>query len=254
MASNNNGYTIPANLDADREELTYPRQTEHDHYTADTIADPEGTEQRERRREQWPAFVLESYYEDTKSLWGKPNKNDESLLRPTAAHIMECMSFSEISDEDNAAMTVLANTQSDMFDTLFSSYSNMLDTVDGATTFEIMKSVANITTNNLAKRAIAKATYFSATGRLTESYEPIPEYVERMQDRMLEASTQAAVWKQVHAALWSYLKWNKSPIYFTENAIKNELAQKARYFDKTYRPVKPVVATGDDLSKFKVAC
>ena len=30
MASNNNGYTIPANLDADREELTYPRETEHD--------------------------------------------------------------------------------------------------------------------------------------------------------------------------------------------------------------------------------
>ena len=75
-----------------------------------------------------------------------------------------------------------------------------------------------------------------------------------MQDRMFEASTQAAVWKQVHAALWSHLKWNKSPIYFTENAIKNELAQKARYFDKTYRPVKPATATCDDLSKFKVAC
>ena len=254
MASNNNGYTLPANLDADREELTYPRQTEHDHYTADTIADPEGTEQRERRREQWPSFVLENYYEDTKSLWGKPNKNDESLLRPTAAHIMECMSQSEISDADNIAMTKLANTQSDLFDTLFGNYSSMLDAVDGSTSFEIMKTVANITTNNLAKRAIAKATYFGATGRLTESYEEIPEYVERMQDRMFEASTQAAVWKQVHAALWSHLQWKKSPIYYVENAIKNELAQKARYFDKTYRPVKPATATCDDLSKFNIAC
>ena len=254
MASNKNSYTLPANLDADREELTYPQQTEHEHYTQDTNADPVGSEARENNtRNQWPSFVLQSYYEDTKNLWGKPNPHDESLLRPSLSHINDCIARASISKDDEIALAKFAHTEQDTVESLINGYKMILDAQNGQGQFEVMRQVSNTTTNNLAKRAVAKATYFDATGRLTESTEEIPEYIERMQDRMFTAATDAAVWRAVHAALWTHVGWSKSPVYYVDNAIRLELHQKAQYFQKNYAPTKPT-ATGGDLANYDVAC
>lgn len=254
MASNNNGYNIPAHLDADREELTYPRETEHDHYTEDTNADPEGSEARDtNRRNTWPAFVLENFYEDTKNLWGKANKNDESLLRPSLSHINECIAQTAISDDDDLALAKLASGEQDQIDSLIAGYKLILDSQDGNGQFEIMRTVGNITTKHLARRAIAKATYFAATGRMTESQEAQPEWLDKMQDRMFVAATNAGLWRQVHQELWSHVGWKKSPVYYVDNEIRSELHQKAQYFQKNYAPVKPT-ATAADYAKMNIAC
>ena len=255
MASNKKGYNLPNNLDADREELTYPQATQHDHYSADTNADPEGSAERDRvTRDSWPLFVLENFYDDTSNLWGKPNPNSRPALRPLASYIMDCIRFSDISDDDQVALQKLQLNETEQTEALVASYTAILEAVPNGTRFEIMKSVANITTKYLASRAVAKATYFSATGKLTESHEPTPEYIERMQDRMFAAATDAAVWMRVHGDLWKYLQWSNTPMYYTENAIKLELHNKAAYFDREYRPIKPAVATGADTANFNVAC
>ena len=253
MASNNS-YTIPANLDADREELTYPAETEHDHYTEDTNADPEGSEARDtNRRNTWPAFVLENFFEDTKNLWGKPNRNDESLLRPSLSHINECIAQTTISDDDDVALAKLASAEQDQIDSLISGYKVILDSQDSNGQFEIMRTVGNITTKHLARRAIAKATYFAATGRFVESTEPNPPWLDKMQDRMYDAATKAGLWRQVHSALWSHVGWKKSPAYYPENEIRSELHQKAQFFQREYEPTKPT-ATAADYAKMNIAC
>lgn len=254
MASNKNGYTLPANLDADREELTYPRETEHDHYTEDTNADPESSEAREtNRRNTWPAFVLESFEESTKNCWGNDNPNGKLLLRPRLSHINECIAQTAISDDDDLAMAKLASAEQDQIDALIAGYKLILDSQNSSGQFEIMRTVGNITTTHLARRAIAKATYFNATGRFVESTEPNPPWLDKMQDRMYEASTNAGLWRQVHSELWSHVGWKKSPAYYPENDIRSELHQKARFFQREYEPIKPT-ATAADYAKMNIAC
>lgn len=249
-------YVYPKNIDADRPELVNPSQTEPDHYRPDTIADPEGARIRDNVKYLgFPKFVLDNFYDDTKNLWGKANKNNAQALRPTDVHIQECVNFSAITDEDDIAMNRMGiATHGESIITVRDAYITILDSIESTMHFEVMKQVANITTNMLAKRAIAKATYSSATGRVTESYEEVPEYIENLQTRMLEASANAGMWRAIHKDLWTHLNWQKSPVYYIDNAIKMDLHQKASYFDKTYRPVAPATATVDDLKKFTIAC
>lgn len=249
-------YVYPMNLDADRPELVNPKETEQDHYRPDTIADPEGARIRDNVKYLgFPKFVLDNFYDDTKNLWGKPNKSNAQMLRPTDVHINECIKFSIITDEDDVAMNRMAyGTHGDAITQVRDAYITILDTIESTMHFEIMKQVANITTNMLAKRAIAKATYNAATGRVTESHESVPDYIENLQTRMFEASANAGMWRAIHADLWTHLNWQKAPLYYVDNAIKMDLHQKAAYFDKTYRPVAPATATVDDLKKFTIAC
>ena len=115
-----------------------------------------------------------------------------------------------------------------------------------------MRTVGNITAKHLARRAIAKATYFAATGRMTESQEAQPEWLDKMQDRMF-AATNAGLWRPGHQELWSHVGWKKSPVYYVDNEIRSELHQKAQFFQKNYAPTKPT-ATAADYAKMNIAC
>ena len=95
-------YVYPSLLDAELPEYVNPNATDQDHYLPDTIADPEGARIRDNVKYLgFPKFVLDNFYDDTKNLWGKPNKSNAQMLRPTDVHINECIRFSTITDEDD---------------------------------------------------------------------------------------------------------------------------------------------------------
>ena len=240
--------------DVEREELTYDVKTRHDHYTEDTLADPEGVAARQEHS-LYPEWVFNDYTVSKLNIWGKPNEDGKEHLVATASTIDSIMRLHDagMQSELIAGMVDLASGEhSDTIDTLIDNYTNILHSLSGKSHYAVVKGVGDAATSALAERAYRKHLFISATGRVRDTEAELPPYVEKLQEQMWEAAIDAGVWYKVHNELWSHLQWKGAPKYYVQNDVKLRLVNAAKYIENNHRAVQPIKASTADHKQMAI--
>jgi len=238
--------------DMEREELTYDVKTRHDHYTEDTLGDPEGAAARADTKAKYPFWILNDFEASLTDSYNKSFNDGKEHLRPQESTIqsvydtyIEGISSAKMVD----GMTNLADPA--VTDALVHSYTTILDSVGSANQFPIVASMGDITADALRKRAYAKHQYLTAFDKPIDADKPLPDWLETKQTRAMEAAAYAGSWYQAHRNIWEYLQWNNTPSYTYQarERITYMLHKNAADLDKRFREVEPVIATVSDYKQ-----
>lgn len=230
--------------------MEYKMESSLDDDSPDTIADPEGVEERDTAltNQDFPFWVFNDYELSRNNVWGSPWPDGKYHLRPNAVTIKGVVSYCDISAKDLRAMHEMIDK--DQLDAIIDSYRAILAHTSNA--YNVVSSINTITRSALVQRGIAKYSYFSRLNREQNESE-LPEYMLAAQDKMLAASAEAVLWRQVNIECRKIAGW-KEPVYYLDYEVKRSLQSRADYVEKNYRKVTPPVVTASDFKDFDIAC
>lgn len=241
--------------DLEREELTHDIETRHDHYTDDSIGDPEGAAARAQYQESalYPDWVFNDFTVATHNIWGKRWEDGKEHLVAQQSTIDTVM---RLHDEGMSSFTMIDGMTSLADDstvaTMIDNYTNILEAVGSNFHYAVVKGIGDATTTALAERAYRKHLYTAAFGRVRDVNAELPPYVENLQTQAMEASANAGVWYLVHKAVWEHLQWSNAPKYYVLNDVKLRLVNAAKYIEANHRAVQPVKATATDHKQMAI--
>lgn len=230
----------------DRVELESPIKTEHDHYTDDTIGDPEGAERRAQADKlEYPEWVYNNFIPSKKTYYGKPWPDGGEHLIPRAFVIKQIMDVHEASMQPEPIEGCMKmGEKMTGFAEIRHAYAVLLDTLPSTMHFDFMNSIGDMTNRALARRAISKQRYLEAAER-TGTKE---EYLSDQYTRAMTNSEQAGAMLWIHRDCWRTLQWKGEPKYLrVENAVVLEQISAARNIEERYGTKSNVklAATGD---------
>lgn len=241
--------------EGEREELHPAKETTHDMYTQDTLADPEGAAARTEVA-TYPDWALNDYEPSATTYWGKgwPQGKGEYLVpkEATIAAVMEHHVQGMATIKDMVAMA--HQEQAETIKILKENYESILAGIPDAQKYPVMKGISNAVQVALAERAYAKHLFMSAYGSVRDPEQELPEFVQRRQDKVFESAVTAGIWYDVHQHCWNYVQYKGTPNYYIENDVKFRLINAAKYIDEQYREVKPVVAAAREYVETTLAC
>lgn len=245
--------------DIERVELETHVKTQHEDYTDDSQGDPEGAARRAANveRQLYPDWVFSDYELSTSNIWGKRNPDGKPHLVASSSTIQAILNChdSGMSNQKEIEGMYSLTSEADVT-TLVNHYIQIMDVVGSTQHFAVMRGVGDATTAALAERAYRKYLYRSAYDRAlrtTNANAALPEYVENLETRGMEAAAKAGLWHQVHKELWSYTQWKGSPKYYVENEVKLRLVNAAKYIEANHKAVEPIKPTMADHGQMLMA-
>jgi len=239
----------------ERRELVPKKATEHEDYSDDTSADPEGAEARMFSNEQYPDWVFNDYGKSNLDVWGRRYKDGKTHLSPKANTIQGILDVHKASEKHYGDMVQMGlNSEGEKIELLLEHYHSMIVNVPDNYVFPIMRGIANTVQTALAERAYRKYLFINGVNRQRDPEAPMPEFVEKLQDSMFSAASFAGVWFHVHKQLWDVANWKGQPSYRIENDVKSRLQNSATYIEKTYRTVQSPHAPMNQHAKMAINC
>jgi len=230
--------------------MEYKMESSLDDDRPDTIADPEGADERNTvlTNQDFPFWVFNDYELSRHNVWGSAWSDGKYHLRPNAVTIKGVVSYCDYSAKDLEAMAKMIDK--DKLKAIIDSYRVILTETSNA--YNVVSSVNSIAQSALVQRGIAKYSYFSRLNR-EQNESQLSESMLTAQDKMLAASSDAALWRQVNIECRKIAGW-KEPSYYFDYEVKRSLQARADYVEKNYRKVTPPVVTASDFKEFDIAC
>ena len=239
--------------DQDTKEIEYKVKTDHDDYSDDTSADPEGASERNAQPTyEYPNWVFNDFELRRTNYYKRPFEDGQKHLVPLDRAVDDALAY-HTDGMDNwhevvkraVGIDVGSGKRSggdanvvDTFLVLHNSYSNIIENVGPRESFHIISSLGDITTALLARRAFSKRSFFDMSGRVNPD-DQSSDALERAQDRLAEDSYRAACFWQLHNDMWHLAGWRNEPKYSTariRSAIVREFDGLARnYIEPNFR-------------------
>lgn len=242
-------------------ELTTSVKTTQDDYTEDPAQDPEGVEARSgtEHKEMFPFWVLDEFEVSPNNLWGRewPDGGEHLVPRQTTIDAVIHTHEAHSTDEGWATgMRKLALTHIASIKAHQENYESIFSEVSSETgeQFQIIRSVQNIVQALLAERAYKIYLFRKAAGSVRDQTKPLPDYVEKAQERMYLAATTAGVWYEVFMHLHQYAGYKNEPRFYVENDIRNRLVNVANYHDTNNRAAGVTANASEYLENFEINC
>jgi len=230
--------------------MEYKMESSLDDDRPDTIADPEGAEVRDTvlTNQDFPFWVFNDYELSPHNVWNRDWPDGKYHLRPSAVTIKGVVSYCDYSAKQLEAMANMIDK--DQLKAIVDSYRVILTETSNA--YNVVSSVNSIAQSALVQRGIAKYSYYSRLNR-EQNESQLSDSMLTAQDKMLAASADAALWRQVNIECRKIAGW-KEPSYYFDYEVKRSLQARADYVEKNYRKVAPPVVTASDFKEFDIAC
>lgn len=221
----------------------------------DPTTDPEGAANRASSSEAFPAWVLEEYRLSKSTYWGKPNADGKEHLIPKESLVKAVIQV-HIDGEATIGKMLdlsLGATNAVNYKTMMESYELMFMTMDKNYLYPMMNGLSNMTRAAFAERAFTKYSFLSALARQKPDTD-LPEYMDFLKERMLQAATMCGTLVAVHSKMWSIMEYKNSPTYLVDNEIKLKLCQNAKFLETRNKPVEAPKPSAEDQRSLAALC
>lgn len=241
-------------LEGEREELTAAKETTHDMFTEDTIADPEGAEAREEYVAEYPAWVFNKYEVSTTDIFGKPFKDGKQHLRPTDSLLAQLRGIHEEGQQHISGMVKLAESEEEERVNLLADHFGDIVRNSPMEEYSVIMAVKGIAEEKLANRAYQKEIWQSIAEREQQTGKVNAGYTaDQAWDTMHTAAVQAGVWylvweEVISSAQGTWFKTNHIELNI-EYALKKKCQGAADRTDRQHRTEKAKVPTLADYKK-----
>jgi hypothetical protein len=230
----------------DRVELESPIKTEHEHYTEDTLADPEGAERRSMKDQlEFPEWVYNNFMLSPKTYYGKAWPDGGKHLTPRVNVIKEIMDVHTASMQKEPLEGCMEmGLKMSNFDEIKQAYLQLIDVSPQSMQFDIMNGLGNSVERALARRAISKQRYLEAADR-TGTKE---DYLSDLYGYAMRDAETAGALLWIHRDCWRSLQWKSEPKYMrVENSVILEQINAAKRIEEKFGTARNVkqAATSD---------
>lgn len=219
----------------------------------DPQGDPDGAEARANpiQTSDFPNWVFSEFELSNRDARGQLWSDGKQHLRPTDQTIQRAMDIHQEGLRNLVGIQKRAmDNEGDRIGVLLAAYGMIINPEESQRAYEVMRSIGDIANRALAARAHRKFQYVSMLDRLTiDPGKDMPEYVDRAEARMADASMEAGIWTHVHRMLWKDVDYKGEPRYYVESQLLYELGQQARWVEDNNRKPSMSRANAEDYQK-----